>query len=99
MDISVRSEVLSQQFAEAIRDFDNGSYSSRGLAQRVEQMTNVAELDALNDQMLSHTFWVARHLVHQPACWAPSLDELHYLYRCLIGDEQFVLDTAESYRQ
>lgn len=99
MNIQSRSAVLSEAFAAAIRDFENGAYSSRGLARRIEQVTTASELESLDNQMLSHTYWVARHLVHQPACWAPSLEELHYLYRCLTGEEQFLLEVAEGYRK
>lgn len=99
METQSRKNELAQQFAIAISDFDRGAYSSRGLARMVEQVTTPEELETLNDQMLSHTYWVARHLVHQPACWAPSLEELQYLHRCLTGEEQFVLEMAEDYRQ
>jgi hypothetical protein len=99
MNTQARSAALAEEFAAAIRDFENGAYSSRGLARRIEQVTTASELETLNNQMLSHTYWVARHLVHQPACWAPSLDELNYLYRCLIGEEQFLQEVAEGYRK
>jgi hypothetical protein len=99
MNIQARSVALAEELADAIRDFENGAYSSRGLARRVEQTTTPSELEALNNEMLSHTYWVARHLVHQPACWAPSLEELTYLYRCLTGEEQFLLEVAEGYRK
>lgn len=98
MNTQARSVSLTEAFVEAINDFENGAYSSRGLARRIEQITTASELESLNDQMLSHAFWVARHLVHQPACWAPTLEELSYLQRCLKGEEQFVLEVAEGYR-
>ncbi len=93
-----RREALIQDFIEAIQDYERGAYSSRGLAKRVEQFTTNTELNTLNDDLLSHTFWVTRHLLHRPACWAPSDEELAYLYRCLRGEEQFIQDVANSYR-
>lgn len=94
-----RREALVHEFIQAIDDFEKGAYSSRGLARRVEIFTNTEELNALGDEMLSHTFWVTRHLLHQPACWAPSLEELLYLYRCLTGEETFIQEIAEGFRQ
>lgn len=99
MHSNLRQQELTKQFARAIEDFEKGAYSSRGLARRIEQLITPAELESLENEMLSHTYWVARHLLHQPACWAPSNTELQYLYRCLIGEEQFIIDVAESYRK
>jgi hypothetical protein len=96
---TARHEAITQGFIEAIDDFEKGAYSSRGLARRVEQMTTMEELNQLEDELLSHTFWVARHLLHQPACWAPSKAELLYLYRCLTGEEEFRQEIAGSFRQ
>lgn len=98
MELSVRSQHLAQQFAVAIRDFEQGAYSSRGLARQAEHLTTPDELQALGDELLSHAYWVMRHLVHQPACWAPSNAELVYVYRCLTGEEAFSQEMAEGYR-
>lgn len=99
MTINTRREAIRKHFIEAIDSFEQGAISSRGLAKWVEQSTTQDEMNVINDELLSHTFWVARHLLHRPACWAPSLDELAYLYRCLLGDEQFSQDIAEGFRQ
>ncbi|PJF44574.1 MAG: hypothetical protein CUN55_03320 [Phototrophicales bacterium] len=98
MDLSVRSDYLAQQFAESIREFEQGAFSSRGLALKAEKLTTVDELQTLDNELLSHAYWVMRHLVHQPACWAPTLDELKYVYRCLIGEESFSQEVAEGHR-
>ncbi len=98
MELSVRSQNLAQQLSSAIRDFEQGAFSSRGLARKAELLTNADELQTLGDELLSHAFWVMRHLVHQPACWAPSNSELVYVYRCLTGEETFSQDIAEGYR-
>lgn len=98
MESSVRSQHLAEQFAAVIRDFEQGAFSSRGLARQVERMAAPDEVKSLGDEMLSHAYWVMRHLIHQPACWAPSSAELAYIYRCLTGEEAFSQDLAESYR-
>lgn len=96
---TLRHNELAQGFIQAIDDFEQGAYSSRGLARRVEQLTTSDELNSLDDELLSHTFWVSRHLLHQPACWAPTHAELQYLYNCLTGEEVFAQEIAEGFRQ
>lgn len=93
-----RLETLKKGFLEAIDTFDAGTISSRGLARWVERLTTTAEVHALNDDLLNHAFWVTRHLLHQPACWAPTIEELHYVARCLRGEETFSMEKTESYR-
>ncbi|NDJ84366.1 MAG: hypothetical protein GYB66_00630 [Chloroflexi bacterium] len=97
-NIEARHQQVAGRFIAAIEDFEKGAYSSRGLAKRAEELTSPEELLLVNDELLNHTFWVMRHLVHQPACWAPSNGELMYLYRCLKGEEQFQQDVADSFR-
>lgn len=98
-DLKARHEALIEKFVEAIADFEKGAYSSRGLAKRVEQLTSIDEINQINDGLLSHTFWVARHLVHRPACWAPSIQELEYVYQCLRNEDQFSQEFVDQYRQ
>ncbi len=93
-----RHETLKQNLLEAIDTFDQGTISSRGLARWVERLASAEEVNGLGDDLLNHSFWVARHLLHQPACWAPTVAELHYVARCLRGEEDFSMDKVESYR-
>lgn len=99
LDHQTRHEALTEKFVEAITEFEKGAYSSRGLAKRVEQLTSIDEINQIDDPLLAHTFWVARHLVHRPACWAPSIQELEYVYRCLRKEDQFSQEFVDKYRQ
>ena len=98
-DPNARREALIEKFVEAIAEFEKGAYSSRGLAKRVEQLTSIDEINQIDDALLAHTFWVARHLIHRPACWAPSIKELEYVYGCLRYEDQFSQELVDQYRQ
>jgi hypothetical protein len=98
-DPNTRREALIEKFVEAITEFEKGAYSSRGLAKRVEQLTSIDEINQLDDALLAHSFWVARHLIHRPACWAPSIKELEYVYSCLRNEDQFSQEFVDKYRQ
>lgn len=96
---SAAYEALAKEFVEAIESYDRGEINSRGLVQLAQQISTPEQVDQMGDELLSHTFWAMRHLVHRPACWAPTPAEVRYLLRCLRGEEVFSLDVAESFRQ
>jgi hypothetical protein len=98
-DRIVRHEELIERFIDAIEQFRREALSSRDLAQFAETLTTTEEVAALDDELLSHTFWALRHLVHQPACWAAKPEELYYLARCLQGEEDFDQTVADSFRE
>lgn len=89
---------LSKQFIEAIEEYQRSAINSRGLAHRAEKITTAEEIESFDDELLSHSFWAMRHLLHQPACWAAKPDELFYLVRCLRGEEDFDQTVADSFR-
>lgn len=92
-------DTLAKDFIIAIETYDRGEINSRGLVQLAEKISTPEAVDQLGDELLSHTFWAMRHLVHRPACWAPTPAEVSYLLRCLRGEELFSLETAEGFRQ
>lgn len=92
-------EALVHGFIEAIESYDRGEINSRGLVLLAQQLSTPEEVDRIGDELLSHTFWAMRHLVHRPACWAPTPTEVRYLLRCLREEEVFSLEVAESFRQ
>ena len=94
-----RDQQLTVEFIGAIEEYRLGALNSRGLASRAEQITDADELDSLQDELLSHTFWAMRHLIHRPACWAAKPEELYYLARCLNGEEDFDQSIIESFRE
>ncbi len=94
-----RRQELVQAFIEAMDVFAKGTISSRGLALQIERLTTTDELNEMDDDLLVHAFWVARHLLHRPACWAPGPTELKYVYHCLKGEEEFNQEVADSFRQ
>ncbi|MBI5931389.1 MAG: hypothetical protein HY862_18925 [Chloroflexi bacterium] len=96
---SAAYEVLAQGFIEAIESYDRGEINSRGLVLLAQQISTPEVVDQMGDELLSHAFWAMRHLVHRPACWAPTPAEVRYLLRCLRGEEVFSLEVAESFRQ
>jgi hypothetical protein len=36
-----------------------------------------------------------QHILHRPACWAPTPDEVEYVLRCLRDEETFDPDAIE----
>lgn len=94
-----REKQLTTEFIGAIEEYRQGALNSRGLAKRAEQITSADELDELHDEVLSHTFWAMRHLVHRPACWAAKPEELYYLARCLDGEDDFDQSIIETFRE
>lgn len=95
----LRHQELIRAFIEAIDDYEQSRINSRGLAARADQIVTPEEIDTLNNELLSHTFWAMRHLLHQPACWAAVPDELFYLARCLRGEEDFDQTIVDSFRE
>jgi hypothetical protein len=98
-DRDTRHKALVHGFIAAIESYERGEINSRGLAQLAGRLSAPEEIDQVGDELLSHTFWVMRHLVHQPACWAPTPAELKYLLRCLHGETTFNPETARNHRQ
>lgn len=93
-----RQEALYTAFTLLIETFEKGLISSRGLAQQAEKLTTPAELADIDDELLNHTFWALRHLMQRPACWAPKLEEISYILRCLHGEETFSQEVADNLR-
>lgn len=98
-NLIARRDKLYSQFIEMIETYENGIISGRGLNHMAEQATSSQEVERLNDELLLHTFWATRHIIHRPACWAPKPEELHYLLQCLRGEEQFNQEVADHYRK
>ncbi|MCI0712154.1 MAG: hypothetical protein L0154_18510 [Chloroflexi bacterium] len=94
-----RDKQLSQEFISAIEEYRQGALNSRGLAKRAEQITDADEVDSMQDELLSHTFWAMRHLIHRPACWASKPEELYYLARCLRGEDDFDQTFIDTFRE
>jgi hypothetical protein len=90
---------LALSFAELIETFEKGLITSRGLAKSAEDLISAEEINRINDELLSHAFWVMRHVMQRPACWAPSLEEVHYVLRCLRGEDAFSQEIADNYRR
>ena len=95
----LRRQQLVDQFFEAIANYRAGAINSRGLAQQAETITTADEISEFEDELLNHTFWAMRHLLHQPACWAAKPDEVFYLERCLRGEESFDQEFVDGFRQ
>lgn len=88
-----------QGFIDAIDAYQRGTLNRRDLAHQAENLTTAEEIGAFDDELLSHTFWAMRHLLHQPACWAAKPEELFYLARCLRGEEDFDQSVTDSFRE
>ncbi|NJL95048.1 MAG: hypothetical protein HC915_15685 [Anaerolineae bacterium] len=87
---------LRYEFAERLERCERGELTPRQLAENATQVTSQDELDRLADELLQHTFWAMHHLVHRPACWAPSGSEIAYLRRCLRDEDLFDPSLIES---
>lgn len=90
---------IAQEFLSAIAQYQSGAINSRGLALLAEKITTSEQLSLLDDELLNHTFWAMRHLLHQPACWATKPAELDYLMLCLQGEDDFDQAIVDRYRE
>lgn len=86
---------LRVEFAEAIEHCERGDMTRRDLHAHSTQHTTQEEIDALGDELLRYAFWAMQHYLHQPACWAPTAEEMAYLKRCLRDEDLFDTDQVE----
>jgi len=86
---SERRTWLRYEFIQLLEQCQRGACDPRQLAASAAALTNYHEVDELADELLQHTFWASQHLLHRPACWAPTSAELDYLLRCLREEEIF----------
>ena len=92
---SERATWLRYEFSELIEKYQRHEVNARELAERTSKLTTTEELENLGDELLKHTFWAMQHVLHRPACWAPTPDEIEYVLRCLRDEETFDPDAIE----
>lgn len=88
-DAQERITWLRYEFAETLDRYQRGEIDARQLAAAAAQLSSHAEVEKLRDELLQHTFWAMQHVLHRPACWAPTPREVDYLVRCLRDEEIF----------
>jgi hypothetical protein len=80
---------LHYEFAELLERCERSEIDTRQLAELASRLTSQEEVDHLGDELLQHTFWATHHVLHRPACWAPTPQEIAYLRRCLREEDLF----------
>ncbi len=86
---------LRVEFAEAIERCERSAMTRRELGDFSTLHTSQSEIEMLGDELLRYAFWAMQHFCHQPACWAPSTEEMDYLKRCLRDEDLFDPDQIE----
>ncbi|HLA42803.1 MAG TPA: hypothetical protein VJZ27_05180 [Aggregatilineales bacterium] len=90
---------LRYEFATAIERYKAREVTARELADISSSLTVTGEVEELGDELLQQVFWAMQHVLHRPACWAPTPQEIEYLLLCLREEEIFDPEQIEfTYR-